>query len=50
MSMINRTAIENELFSHRQSTTVASARRTHASGREDFGQRTERFELSHNVV
>ena len=28
--MINRTAFENELFSHCQSTTVASARRTHA--------------------
>ena len=34
MSMINRTVIENELFSHCQSTAVASARRTHASGRE----------------
>ena len=50
MSMINRTVIENELFSHCQSTTVASARRTHASGREDRGQRTEQFQLSRNAV
>jgi hypothetical protein len=45
MAMINRTVLENELFSHWQSTTVAS----HAS-REDLGQRTERFQLSRNAV
>ena len=39
--MINRTAFENELFSHWQRTTVASAWRTHASGREELGQRTQ---------
>lgn len=32
--MINGPVFENELFSHCQSTTVACARRAHASGRE----------------
>ena len=48
--MFNRNAIENELFSHSQSTTVASARRTLARGREDRGQRTEQWQLSRNAV
>jgi hypothetical protein len=46
MTMINRTVFENEPFSHCQSTTVASVRRRHANGREDLGQRTQRFHLS----
>ena len=48
--MINRSVTENELFSHSQSTTVASARRTLARGREDRGQRTEQLQLSRNAV
>jgi hypothetical protein len=46
MTVINPSVFANELFSHWQSTTVASARRTHASGGEDLGQRTEQFKLS----
>ena len=48
--MINRTVFENELFSHWQSTTVTSLRRTHTRGREDLGQRTERLRLSPNAA
>jgi hypothetical protein len=50
MTMINGVVFENELFSHYQSTTVASARRTRASGREGPGPRTEQFKLSRNAV
>lgn len=32
--MISRTVFENALFSRCQGTTIASARRTHASGRK----------------
>ena len=46
MTMIIGTAFENALFSRCQSTTVASARRTHASGRDDLERRTEQFKLS----
>ena len=47
--MINRTATENALFSHCQSTTVASARVTLARGHEDRGRRTEQLQLSRNA-
>ena len=48
--MINRAVFENELFSHCQSMTVAFAGRTCARGRDDRGQRTERFPLSRNAA
>jgi len=48
--MINCSVFENELFSHFQSTTVASARRMLARGREDHGQRTEQLQLSRSAV
>ena len=48
--MINRTVLENELLSRWESTNVIAPTRTYASGREDLGQRTERFQLSRDTA
>lgn len=48
--MINRTAFENELLSRWERTNVVAAKSTHACGREDLGQGTERFPLSRNAA
>jgi hypothetical protein len=50
MTMINRTVLEIDLLSHWISTNVVAANRTHARGRQDLAQRTERFPLSREAT